>query len=620
MEKEHGKISMRLFKKEKVKPRSKSITVIDKKNKTRAIVNQMEILFDPVFNEDFAKRLSIFFSRWELILPMYPITLAFYQTNDVGFIKLFITFKVRDLLDDIEIKHFFKTVQDLLTDPHSLQPATSPFMPLPKNDLVTAEPVEQMVNRVELNEYDSDRNDFTSQFLKQDSIIQEWQNNHEQDEKALMDQLSLIEKENRQLQQYLDKLQQINFELPTVSELSNTHSTDYFSATNEGTSTWQSSYNSTSKSKEKSSSQKDSHHKENKRLRKIIKDLENEAKQLRETIQEEQLEKTNLQKKIQLETKELESKIFEQEQKLVIASADEFKYKATIEELTKEKDNFEDANLELKQANYELTDKLSRAVTEKASAEKKLEEQETTYWDLEKKLKEWINKSHELEVALGEEKKKIEELNQGAVLENEHLVSLNTKLNDENIYLQEEANRLMKEVNRLSDRVVTLQHFVDQSLLEEQEEILDESSPLKLKIEDDSPEMVRKKYDENGILKLFQEADDAEAQDMKVPIDDYREYRLSLKFLEYRWYQANIMQMNATGKSELTWSEIYVNESSEFFEDLEDLVKIPLLSKKYVIMDNEVLLRLQAYQALSDYLERRYFRSSKDFFDREKND
>ena len=105
-----------------------------------------------------------------------------------------------------------------------------------------------------------------------------------------------------------------------------------------------------------------------------------------------------------------------------------------------------------------------------------------------------------------------------------------------------------------------------------------------------------------------------------MSVDEYREYRLSLKFLEYRWYQANIMQMNATGKSELTWSEIYVSESGEFFEDLETLVKIPFLSKKYVIMDNEVYLRLKAYQALSDYLERRYFRSSKDFFDRETND
>lgn len=606
---------MRLFKKEKVKPRSKSIAVIDKKNKTRAIVNQMEILFDPVFNEDFAKRLSIFFSRWELILPMYPITLAFYQTNDVGFIKLFITFKVRDLLDDIEIKHFFKTVQDLLTDPHSLQPATSPFMPLSKNDLLTAEPVAQTVNRVELNEYDSDRNDFTSQFLKRDLIIQEWQNNHEQDEKALMDQLMLIEKENRQLQQYLDKLQQTNFELPTVSELKKSHSIDYFSATSEERTTWQSNYKSLSEEKEKLSLQKDNYLKENKRLRKSIKDLENEVKQLSETIQEEQIEKKKLQQKIQVDIKELESKVFEQEKKLVIASADEFKYKAMIEELTKEKGNFEDANLELKQANSELIDKLSRAVTEKASVEKKLEEQETTYWDLEKKLKEWINNSHELEVALAEEKEKIEELNQGANLEKEYLVSINTKLNDKNNYLQEEANQLKKEVNHLNNRLLTLQSFVDKNLQEEQDTIK-ELTKSRMKFKEDS----RRNYSESSILKLFQKADEAVVQDIKVPIEDYREYQLSLKFLEYRWYQTNIMQMNATGKSELTWSEIYVNESIDLFEGLEDLVKIPLISKKYVIMDNEVLLRLQAYQALSDYLERCYFRLSKDFFDREKND
>lgn len=613
MEKEQGKISMRLFKKEKVKPRSKSITVIDKKNKTRAMVNQMEVLFDPVFNDDFDMRLSIFFSRWELILSNYPITLAFYQKNDIGFIKLYISFKVKNLLDDIEIKHFFKTVQELLTEPHSLQSVTTPARVSRKTELAKAEPIEKPVNRVELNEYDSDIKSKFNRFLEQDSITNEWNNHLLKDEQALMDQLSVIEEENRQLQEYLDRLQRTKYDLETPIKAEEFGSTDFMGVAKEANTTLQTTLNSTIQ-------QKEGHQKEIKRLRKLVKSLENENKNLKGSLQDIKIEKAELQQTIQTDTKELETKIFEQDQKLVISSTNEYKLKATIEELTKEKEACEDANIELKQTNYELTDKLSRASLEKENAQKKLEEQESNYWDLEKKLKEWINKSHELEVALSEERKAKEELEQGTVVENEHLVSLNTKLNEENIYLQEESNRLMKEVNRLSDRVMTLQQFVDQNLLDEQGELFEEPKSAKAKYEDDSVEAVKKKYDENGILKLFQEADEAKAEDMKVPVEEYREYRLALKFLEYRWYQANVMQMNATGKSELAWSEIYVNESSEFFEDLETLVKIPFLSKKYVIMDNEVLLRLKAYQALSDYLERRYFRSSKDFFDRETND
>lgn len=646
MKKEQGKISMRLFKKEKIKPRKKSIIVIDEPIIEKQFINQLEVLFDPVFAYQISQRLSVFFRRWHSVLAIYPIKKAFYHINDIGFIKLYISFGVNNLLDDIEIKHFFQTVQELLTEPYasanSLETIEPVFHSTPEKPAINIETLDQQDLMIE---------SLQDKLLEQDKIVKQWSENQDKEQQALMEQLDLIEKENQLLQNNLERVQQkktsslgVDRQNNSINQLTHSNnerqlshkSDDYrqkfnvlskelgdanklISDLEQNNTVLTSTLEKVSNSKNILAEKEQKQSKELKELRENLVSLKQQNKELSETLEQERIEKDSLLEQLQQDTKEFESTIAYQEQQLVMASTTEFKMQATIDELTIEKNEQTASMQEIKLEKEAVQNQLDKVMVEKENISERLEEQKEAYWELEKKLKGWIEKSQLAESSLEEERNR-SEANQSS-LENDviSLRQLNQKLSEENTYYQNEMRRLLKEVNRLSDRVAYLQKFVDQTLIEEQEEVVEENT--KESFDDIETEDKRKKrYDDQGILKLFQKADDAEVADVKVPVEEYREYRLSLKFLEYRWYQANIMQVNATGESELAWSEVYVSESGEFFEELENLVKIPLLSKKYVIMDKEVLLRLKAYQALSDYLERRYFKSSKHFFDGETND
>ncbi|MGX4686704.1 hypothetical protein JNUCC83_07360 [Vagococcus sp. JNUCC 83] len=639
MEKEQGKISMRLFKKEKIKPRKKSIIVVNQPIIEKQFINQLEVLFDPVFAYQISQRLTVFFQRWHSVLAIYPIKKAFYHINDIGFIKLYISFGVNNLLDDPEIKHFFKTVQELLTEPYA---AT--------NSLETIEPVfhKPVINIDTLDQQDMIIESLQDKLLEQDKIVNQWSENQDREQRALMEQLDLIEKENQLLQKNLERVQQkkttsfgngerknVNPQVGSYNERQSNHKSDDYrqkfnvlskelgdankliSDLEQNNTVLTSTLEKVSDSKNILAEKEEKQSKELKSLKERLVSLKNQNKELSENLEQEKIEKDALREQLQQDTKEFESTIAYQEQQLVMASTTEFKMQATIDELTIEKNEQVVLIQEIKFEKESVQNQLDKLAMEKENISEQLEEQKSSYWELEKKLKKWIDKSQLAESNLEEERNR-SEANQSS-LQNDviNLRQLNQRLGEENTYYQNEMKRLLKEVNRLSDRVAYLQKFVDQTLVEEQEEGMDEHSKT---VFDNIEDKRKKRYDDQGILKLFQKADDAETVDVKVPVEEYREYRLSLKFLEYRWYQANIMQVNATGESELAWSEVYVSESGEFFEELENLVKIPLLSKKYVIMDKEVLLRLKAYQALSDYLERRYFKSSKHFFDGETND
>ncbi|MGY3703501.1 hypothetical protein BW731_08960 [Vagococcus martis] len=637
MEKEQGKISMRLFKKEKVKPRTKSIIVMSDNPIPNKLTNQLEVLFDPVFTYQINQRLSVFFHRWQTVLAIYPIKKAFYHINDIGFIKLYISFGVTSLLDDVEIKHFFQTVQELLTAPY-----------LGTNQVETSVPTfsstlekKATPQKNTLLAQDSVIDSLHDKLLEQDKRVKQWSDKQDREQQALMAQLDAIENENRLLQENLDRIQTNDYSgfqtqnaLKDKVENNEHQSIEYrekfkvlsqelgqanklISELEHNNTVLSSSLEQMTETKNALSVKEQEQSKELATIKERLTHAESEVQQLKESLEQEQSEKIRVFEQLQSDTREFESTIAYQEQQLVTASTTEFKMQSTIDELTMEKGEQQALMQALRLEKDSVKNELDKVVVEKENIIHRLEEQKQSYWELEKKLKEWIEKSQETESLLEEERER-SEFNQSSLISDAaNLRELNEKLNEENLYYQGEMRRLLKEVNRLSDRVAYLQQFVDQTLVEEKGEMIEEVSKINNDVEE---EKRKKRYDDQGILKLFQKADDADSEDIKVPIEEYREYRLSLKFLEYRWYQANIMQVNATGESELTWSEVYVSESGEFFEDLENLVKIPLLSKKYVIMDKEVLLRLKAYQALSDYLERRYFKSSKHIFDRETNE
>lgn len=628
MKSDQGKISMRLFKKEKNKPRKKSITVIEKNRPSGSMTNQLEILFDPVFFYKIDKRLTVFFRRWRAVLSVYPIERAFYHINDNGIIKLYISFSVSALLSDVEIKHFFKAVQELLTVPDNTIESSDMIRPV----FQTGNDSNKMNFNI-LDDQDKIIDTLQKKIAEQDDLVNQWSKEQDKEQKTLMEQLDIIEKENNDLLRYLDTFQD-NKILPKKEQLEDIYPTkneenhqNYSILSNElanakklisdlenNNKLLSLTLNKASKKNRQLTISENKQVDEIKDLQLKVTELETENTTLKNLYQKEQDDKAQLINQAQLDTKEFEEKIAEQERQLLLVSNASFKMQAEIDELVSKKTESDLLIDELKEENHSVKNKLDQESVEKDNVLRTLEEQKKSYWQLEKKLKEWIDKSQVMEQQLEEQHNKYELDTSSMLNDLTNLKELNQKLSEENIYYQNEMRRLLKEVNRLSDRVAYLQQFVDQTLFEEQEDI-SESTDLINEEKIEEEQAIR--YDEDDILDLFQQADDAEVGDVKVPVEEYREYRLSLKFLEYRWYQANIMQVNDTGKSELNWSEHYVSEANEFFEELENLVKIPLLSKKYVIMDKEIKLRLKAYQALSDYLERRYFKSSKHFFDRE---
>ncbi|UUV97928.1 hypothetical protein [Vagococcus luciliae] len=628
MKSDQGKISMRLFKKEKNKPRKKSITVIEKNRPSGSMTNQLEILFDPVFFYKIDKRLTVFFRRWRAVLSIYPIERAFYHINDNGIIKLYISFSVSALLSDIEIKHFFKAVQELLTAPDNTIESSDMVQPV----FQTGNDSNKMNFNI-LDDQDKIIDTLQKKIAEQDDLVNQWSKEQDKEQKTLMEQLDIIEKENNDLLRYLDtfednkilpKKERLEDIYPTkndenhqhYSNLSNelAHAKKLISDLENNNKLLSLTLNKASKKNRQLTISENKQVDEIKDLQLKVTELETENTTLKNLYQKEQDDKAQLINQAQLDTKEFEEKIAEQERQLLLVSNASFKMQAEMDELVSKKTESDLLIDELKAENHSVKNKLDQESVEKDNILRTLEEQKKSYWQLEKKLKEWIDKSQVMEQQLEEQHNKYELDTSSMLNDLTNLKELNQKLSEENIHYQNEMRRLLKEVNRLSDRVAYLQQFVDQTLVEEQEDI-SESKDLINEEKIEEEQAIR--YDEDDILDLFQQADDAEVGDVKVPVEEYREYRLSLKFLEYRWYQANIMQVNDTGKSELNWSKHYVSEANEFFEELENLVKIPLLSKKYVIMDKEIKLRLKAYQALSDYLERRYFNSSKHFFDRE---
>lgn len=628
MKSDQGKISMRLFKKEKKKPRKKSITVIEKNRPSGSMTNQLEILFDPIFFYKIDKRLTVFFRRWRSVLSIYPIERAFYHINDNGIIKLYISFSVSALLSDIEIKHFFKAVQELLTAPYNTIESSDMVQPV-----FQTENESNKMNFNILDDQDKIIDTLQKKVAEQDALVNQWSKERDKEQKTLMEQLDIIEKENNDLLRYVDtfqdnkilpKKEQLEDIYPTKNDeshqrysiLSNelTNAKHLISELQHNNNLLSLTLNETSKKNRQLTISENKQVDEIKDLQLKLTELETENSTLKNLYQKEQDDKAQLINQAQLDMKEFEEKIAEQERQLVLVSNDSFKLQAKIDELVSKKTESDLLIDELKEENHSVKNKLDQESVEKDNVLRTLEEQKKSYWQLEKKLKEWIDKSQGMEQQLEEQLNKYELDTSSMLNDLTNLKELNQKLSEEKNYYQNEMRQLLKEVNRLSDRVAYLQQFVDQTLVEEQE---DNSEGTDLINEEKIEEEQAIRYDEDDILDLFQQADDAEVEDVKVPVEEYRTYRLSLKFLEYRWYQANIMQVNDTGKSELNWSKHYISEANEFFVELENLVKIPLLSKKYVMMDKEIKLRLKAYQALSAYLERRYFKSSKHFFDRE---
>lgn len=642
MEKEQGKISLRLFKKEKVKPRTKSIIVRSDNPIPNKLTNQLEVLFDPVFTYQINQRLSVFFHRWQTVLAIYPIKKAFYYINDIGFIKLYISFGVTSLLDDMEIKRFFQTVQELLTapdfGPNQAETSVSIFSPTlekkvtpQKNTLLAKDSVIESLH---------------DKLLEQDKRVKQWSDKQDREQQALVAQLDTIENENRLLQENLDRIQMDDYFSPQQQHVlkdkveNNGHqSIEYrekckelsqkldqanklISELEHNNAVLSSSLEQMTETKNELSVKEQEQSKELATIKEHLTHAKSEIEQLKESLEQEQSEKIRVFEQLQNDTREFEATITHQEQQLVIASTTEFKMQSTINELTMEKGEQQALMQALRLEKDSVKNELDKVLVEKENIIDRIEEQKQSYWELEKKLKEWIEKNQKIESLLEEERNR-SEINQSNLISDvAHLRELNEKLSEENSYYQSEMSRILKEVNRLSDRVVYLEQFIERSFFNEQLEVLEknDTNDNDRPKERQSDKKSKEHYNDQGILNLFQKADDADEEDVKVPIEEYREYRLSLKFLEYRWYQANIMQANTLSKIELSWCNFYVSESVDFYKDLENLVKMPLLSKNYVIMEKEILLRLKAYQALSRFLERHYFESSKHIFDREKNE
>ncbi len=111
------------------------------------------------------------------------------------------------------------------------------------------------------------------------------------------------------------------------------------------------------------------------------------------------------------------------------------------------------------------------------------------------------------------------------------------------------------------------------------------------------------KEDEADIEGLFQASDTAESVNVKMEITSYKQSHTELKFLEYRWQQVRAVHKDKANVVFLDWCEPYISDVNDFLDELQDVVKHPIFSKKYVQLPKDAKLRLKAYSALSVYLE-----------------
>lgn len=116
--------------------------------------------------------------------------------------------------------------------------------------------------------------------------------------------------------------------------------------------------------------------------------------------------------------------------------------------------------------------------------------------------------------------------------------------------------------------------------------------------------------DEKDIKKLFEKADNTDYKEVKLEDEDYKKYRLELKFLNFRWNQIYSINNVEKNMDFLNWCLPYVEDVEDFKNSLTTDVKKSLFNKKYVTMDIETLTLLEAYSALSVYLDTYYLKVS----------
>lgn len=431
--------------------------------------------------------------------------------------------------------------------------------------------------------YDEIISSLQREFIEQDLIMQKWGENQEKEQMVLMNQLSLIEQENKQLQEHLNKINQNKRQMEELNI--------YLSREIEQKEQFMQKINEYENQMlvytdmiEKANVQIEILSSDNTKTKHNLKSALREKKKISGKYEKKKEEYKFLEKEL-IKTKELFQILEKEKQSLLQDMNIKVEEFITLENKVKELEKLNNKMLVLFEEDQKKNEQLVQdKVSELASAEQKIQE-------LEKKNKELIT------IIENERKEKTRIIKSLQSKEPEEVISQSV-------------------VTEISDSPTLRNNLTEYDDPKEKKNTAPIAEPIVKKeansVINDPKEKVKTKNlnkEQLEIVNLFVSADRTERMEVRVPVDKYKEYCLALKFLEYRWYQANTNQIETKGESDLAWSEIYVEESAEFFEELEKIVKIPMLSKKYVMMDKEVMLRLKAYKALADYIERHYFKS-----------
>ena len=122
--------------------------------------------------------------------------------------------------------------------------------------------------------------------------------------------------------------------------------------------------------------------------------------------------------------------------------------------------------------------------------------------------------------------------------------------------------------------------------------------------------LATRKEEEEDIVQLFDLAEAAGLKQVRLTTAQFKDFISELRFLNFRWNQIYELDSIDHKQGFLKWCLPYIEDVENFQEILEEDVKPSLFSRKSVTMGEDTLLLLEAYSALSVYLDTYYLKVS----------
>lgn len=353
--------------------------------------------------------------------------------------------------------------------------------------------------------------------------------------------------------------------------------------------------------------------------------IEMANKALEEALERLEVKQHHLVEKVQSDYNTLENSLKESEKKALLEATNKHQARHEKQEIENryEKEKEKRVSLEADRDYLEIQLQEKEMILSQSDEQKSfLERLVTTLEDELEKLREEqaMMSYHMSEVAASaqeEENKQnaeylqldetIRQLTQANKVAEQRIESLLTQMPE-----QEVSTELIASTTFDSERQEN-EHTETWALSHDKEEAIYESDPFKTEVEiEELTQSIldTRKEEEDDIIHLFDIAETAGFKQVRLTTKQFKECVSELRFLNFRWNQIYELDSIDHKQGFLKWCLPYIEDVENFQEILDEDVKASLFSRKSVTMGEDTLLLLEAYSALSVYLDTYYLKVS----------